>query len=206
VCVVQLIYNKNHTEEFTDKIFTSVQYHNKTPQFYDEIKIKLPARLSPRHNLLFTFYHVPCQVGKNAEEFVVGYAFYPILVKGRILEKDIQIPIVSELPPKFLSSSASETMKNSVIDGKKIVIKFRIRLVSSVYTTDKHLNAFFQDYRKSKIDKAALSLSLQGLTKAKPRVLLQFLPVVLTQLLYCISQGGELSKEAFSTLILVLSR
>jgi hypothetical protein len=202
---LKLIYNKNYTEDFTDKIYTCVQYHNKTPQFYDEIKIKLPARLTPRHNLLFTFYHIPCQVGKNAEEFVIGYAFYPILVKGRILEKDIQIPIASELPSKFLSPGAGEAMKNSVIDGKKIVIKFRIRLVSSIYTTDKYVNAFFQDYRKSKIDKTALSLSLQGLTKAKPRVMLQFLPVLLTQLLYCVVQGGELSKEAFSAFILVLS-
>jgi hypothetical protein len=201
-----LIYNKNHIEEFTDKIYTSVQYHNKTPQFYDEIKVKLPARLTPRHNLLFTFYHVPCQVGKNNEEFVVGYAFYPILVKGRILEKDIQIPILSELPPKFLSSAANETMKSLIIDGKRIVIKFRIRLVSSVNTTDKYLNAFFQEYRKPKLDKAQLLDALRNLTNAKPRVVLQFLPVLMSQLLYCLTQGGDVSKEAFTTLIQLLVR
>ena len=48
----------------------------RSPDFYDEIKIKLPANLKDCHHLLFTFYHVSCQ--KKVEqaapvETVVGY-------------------------------------------------------------------------------------------------------------------------------------
>jgi len=46
---------------FTDVQYTSVSYHNKTPNFYDEFKMELPAVLTPHHNLLFTFYHVACK-------------------------------------------------------------------------------------------------------------------------------------------------
>ena len=31
---------------------------NRTPYFYEEVKIKLPAHLEERHHFLFTFYHV----------------------------------------------------------------------------------------------------------------------------------------------------
>ena len=33
----------------------------RSPDFHDEIKIKLPASLSDHHHILFTFYHVSCQ-------------------------------------------------------------------------------------------------------------------------------------------------
>ena len=46
------------------------------PDFYDEIKIKLPANLKDCHHLLFTFYHVSCQrkVEQTAVETIVGYS------------------------------------------------------------------------------------------------------------------------------------
>jgi hypothetical protein len=46
------------------------------PDFYDEVKIKLPANLKDCHHLLFTFYHVSCQrkVEQTAVETVVGYS------------------------------------------------------------------------------------------------------------------------------------
>jgi hypothetical protein len=43
---------------------TSVTYHNKYPQFYDEIKILLPLNLNENHHLFFKFYHVSCSNAK----------------------------------------------------------------------------------------------------------------------------------------------
>lgn len=48
----------------------------RSPDFYEEVKIKLPGRLLPTHHLLFTFYHISCQVKKNEPtptEVPVGY-------------------------------------------------------------------------------------------------------------------------------------
>lgn len=60
------IFGRSSCPEMTHECFTSVSYHNKNPNFYDEVKIRLPADLSAKHHLLFTFYHISCQ--KKAEQ------------------------------------------------------------------------------------------------------------------------------------------
>lgn len=51
-----------------------LSYLNRSPDFHDEIKIKLPASLSDHHHILFTFYHVSCQQKQNTPlETPVGY-------------------------------------------------------------------------------------------------------------------------------------
>ena len=41
---------------------------NRSPDFYEEVKLKLPAHLTDQHHLLFTFYHISCSPGKKPEE------------------------------------------------------------------------------------------------------------------------------------------
>lgn len=71
------IFAKSSCPEFTTEAFTSVNYHNKCPAFYDEIKIAMPADLKQNHHLLFTLYHVSCQKKpqeiQTAVETPVGY-------------------------------------------------------------------------------------------------------------------------------------
>ena len=46
----------------------------RTPTFYDEVKIRLPAVLDENHHLLFTFSHISCQPKENAPvEVPIGY-------------------------------------------------------------------------------------------------------------------------------------
>ena len=64
----------------------NVVYHNKTPQYHDEIKIKLPAILNEsnaNYHLLFTFYHVSCQSNKDSNqlESIIGYSWLPLQQK-----------------------------------------------------------------------------------------------------------------------------
>lgn len=49
---------------FVSSYLTPVTHHNKTPQFYDEIKLLLPLNLTEKHHLLFKFYHVSCRNAK----------------------------------------------------------------------------------------------------------------------------------------------
>ena len=39
----------------------------RTPEFYDEIKVELPPKLTDKHHLLFSFYHISCKK-PNPEE------------------------------------------------------------------------------------------------------------------------------------------
>jgi len=61
------IFAKSSCPEFCNEAFTAVNYHNKCPAFYDEIKIELPAALRENHHLFFTLYHISCQ--KKQQEF-----------------------------------------------------------------------------------------------------------------------------------------
>lgn len=48
---------------------------NRSPDFYEEVKIKLPAKLTEKHHLLFTFYHISCQPKQGASvETLLGYS------------------------------------------------------------------------------------------------------------------------------------
>lgn len=63
------IYGKSSCPEMSNETYTAVTYHSKTPLFYDEVKIKLPASLADNHHILFTFYHISCQ--RKQEQTVV---------------------------------------------------------------------------------------------------------------------------------------
>ncbi len=46
-CALPVLFAKSSsTSEYCKEVFVSVVYHNKTPQYHDEIKIKLPALLA----------------------------------------------------------------------------------------------------------------------------------------------------------------
>ena len=69
------IFGKSSCPEMTNEAYTAVSYHNKSPLFYDEVKMKLPASLKDNHHLLFTFYHISCQkkVEQISVDTPVGY-------------------------------------------------------------------------------------------------------------------------------------
>lgn len=49
----------------------------RTPDFYEEVKVKLPSNLRERHHILFTFYHISCQGQRKDQistEIPVGYS------------------------------------------------------------------------------------------------------------------------------------
>uniref|UniRef100_A0A914CYV9 C2 DOCK-type domain-containing protein n=1 Tax=Acrobeloides nanus TaxID=290746 RepID=A0A914CYV9_9BILA len=53
-----VIFGKSSTRNVSTSTHTSVIYHNKSPQFSDEVKMQLPIDLNDGHHLLFTFYHI----------------------------------------------------------------------------------------------------------------------------------------------------
>ena len=47
-----------------------VYRYYRQPEFYEEVKVELPAKLTDKHHLLFTFYQVSCQKPKPGETFI----------------------------------------------------------------------------------------------------------------------------------------
>lgn len=58
---IKAIFAKSSCPEFAAEAYTCVNYHNKCPSFYDEVKIALPGNLKQNHHLLFTIFHISCQ-------------------------------------------------------------------------------------------------------------------------------------------------
>ena len=108
-CALPVLFAKSSsTLEYCKEVFANVVYHNKTPQYHDEIKIKLPALLTGgNYHLLFTFYHVSCQNSKdqNQLESVIGYSWLPIQQQ---FQYETIIQLSNELQQPMTTQSASQ--------------------------------------------------------------------------------------------------
>ncbi|KAG8132489.1 putative Dedicator of cytokinesis protein, partial [Naja naja] len=104
-----VIFGKSSCAEFSKEAYTAVVYHNRSPDFHEEIKIKLPATLTDHHHLLFTFYHVSCQQKQNTPlETPVGYTWIPMLQNGRLKTGQFCLPVSLEKPPQAYSVLSPE--------------------------------------------------------------------------------------------------
>ncbi|KAH0521288.1 Dedicator of cytokinesis protein 8, partial [Microtus ochrogaster] len=144
-----VIFGKSNGPEFLQEVYTAITYHNKSPDFYEEVKIKLPAKLTVNHHLLFTFYHISCQQKQGASgESLLGYSWLPILLNERLQTGSYCLPVALEkLPPNYSIHSAEKVpLQNPPIkwaEGHKGVFNIEVQAVSSVHTQDNHLEKFF---------------------------------------------------------------
>ncbi|XP_012873896.1 PREDICTED: dedicator of cytokinesis protein 8 isoform X2 [Dipodomys ordii] len=144
-----VIFGKSTGPEFLREVYTAITYHNKSPDFYEEVKIKLPAKLTGSHHLLFTFYHISCQQKQGPSvESLLGYSWLPILLNERLQTGSYCLPVALEkLPPNYSMHSAEKVpLQNFPIkwaEGHKGVFNIEVQAVSSVHTQDNHLEKFF---------------------------------------------------------------
>ncbi|XP_046904602.1 dedicator of cytokinesis protein 8 isoform X2 [Hypomesus transpacificus] len=149
--VLPVIFGKSSGPEFVQEVYTPVTYHNKSPDFYEEVKIALPARLTDRHHLLFTFYHISCQQKQSQagnSENLIGYSWLPILCNDRLQTGQYCLPIALERLPVNYSLHSPEKIPQQVppvkwMEGHKGVYNLEVQAVSSVHTQDSHLERFF---------------------------------------------------------------
>ncbi|XP_078070451.1 dedicator of cytokinesis protein 8 isoform X2 [Mustelus asterias] len=148
---MQVIFGKSSNAEFVSETYTAVTYHNKSPDFYEEVKLKLPAKITGKHHLLFTFYHISCQQKQNqagSPETLIGYSWLPILMNERLQTGHYCLPVALERLPNKYSMHSPEKIPNQNppvkwVDGHKGVFNVEIQAVSSVHTQDNHLDKFF---------------------------------------------------------------
>uniref|UniRef100_A0A8C6DFD5 Dedicator of cytokinesis 11 n=1 Tax=Moschus moschiferus TaxID=68415 RepID=A0A8C6DFD5_MOSMO len=195
---LKCIYGKPAGSVFTTNAYAVVSHHNQNPEFYDEIKIELPIHLHQKHHLLFTFYHVSCEINtkgttkkQDTVETPVGFAWVPLLKDGRIITLEQQLPVSANLPPGYLNLNDAESRRQSNVDikwvdGAKPLLKIKSHLESTIYTQDLHVHKFFQHCQLiqagSKEVPGELIKYLKCLHAMEIQVMIQFLPVILMQL------------------------
>ncbi|XP_029474486.1 dedicator of cytokinesis protein 7 isoform X5 [Rhinatrema bivittatum] len=141
-----VIFGKSSCPEFSKEAYTAVVYHNRSPDFHEEIKIKLPATLTDHHHLLFVFYHVSCQQKQNTPlETPVGYTWIPMLQNGRLKTGQFCLPVSLEKPPQAYSVLSPEVPLPGMkwVDNHKGVFNVEVVAVSTVHTQDPYLDKFF---------------------------------------------------------------
>uniref|UniRef100_A0A673G784 Dedicator of cytokinesis protein 8-like n=1 Tax=Sinocyclocheilus rhinocerous TaxID=307959 RepID=A0A673G784_9TELE len=150
-CAMPVIFGKSSGPEFLQEVYTPVTYHNRSPDFYDEIKIRLPARLTEKHHLLLTFYHISCQQKQNqtgSVESLIGYSWLPMLNNDRLQTGQQCLPIILDKLPVNYSLHSPEKLPAQVppvkwMENHKGLFNLELQAVSSVQTQDSHLERFF---------------------------------------------------------------
>lgn len=197
-----VIFGKSSCPEFSREVYTAVTYHNKTPDFYEEVKIKLPSNLKDHHHLLFTFYHITCKGQVKDEEKLstpVGYTWIPLLEKGSLATGEHNLPVTSDLPPSGFSYIATDKAPPGStgfkwIDNKKCIFNVEIEAISSVHTENAELDTFLSKTAGLQLGQKPARVAdkdmegdlvkcLKDVGKARPESLVSFLPLVLDKLL-----------------------
>nr|XP_021321972.1 dedicator of cytokinesis protein 10 isoform X2 [Danio rerio] len=217
---LKCIYGKPGGPVFTTTACTTVLHHSQNPDFYDEVKIELPTHLHEKHHILFSFYHVTCDINaktsskkKEALELPVGYAWLPLLKDGRISSQDFSIPVSCTLPAGYLHIKEPSSTKNGSdvkwVDGGKQIFKLSTLVLSTVYTQDPHLNRFFQQCQKREAEISQPPTSnflncLKGLlSMEKIHAIIRFLPVIFNQLFKVLTQNDSDEVTTSTTRVLI---
>ncbi|XP_030634557.1 dedicator of cytokinesis protein 10 [Chanos chanos] len=217
---LKCIYGKPGGPVFTTSACSTVLHHSQNPDFYDEVKIELPTHLHEKHHLLFSFYHVTCDINaktsskkKESLETPVGYAWLPLLKEGRVSSQEFSVPVACNLPSGYLLIKEPASNKGGTdvkwVDGGKPIFKVSTLVLSTVYTQDPHLNRFFQQCQKREVELSQPPTSnflncLKGLlSMERIHVIIRFLPVLFNQLFKVLTQNDNDEVTAATTRVLV---
>ncbi|XP_047662194.1 dedicator of cytokinesis protein 10 isoform X2 [Tachysurus fulvidraco] len=217
---LKCIYGKPGGPVFTTAACSTVLHHSQNPDFYDEVKIELPTQLHEKHHLLFSLFHVTCDINaktsskkKEALETPVGYAWLPLLKDGRLASQEFNVPVSCTLPSGYLLIKEPSSNKNGSdvkwVDGGKPVFKVSTLVLSTVYTQDPHLNRFFQQCQKRETDLSQPPTSnflncLKGLlSMERNHVIIRFLPILFNQLFKVLTQNDSDEVTSTTTRVLV---
>ncbi|XP_015271740.1 PREDICTED: dedicator of cytokinesis protein 11 [Gekko japonicus] len=222
---LKCFYGKPGGPLLTWHAYACVLHHNQNPEFYDEIKIELPIHLHQKHHLLFTFYHISCEINtkgtakkQDAVETTVGFTWLPLLKEGRIITSEQQLPVSANLPAGYLNVGDIEGRRQPSVDikwvdGAKALFKIKLHLESTIYTQDLHLHKFFQYCQMiqggAKEVPGELVKYLKCLHAMEIQVMIQFLPVILLQLFRVLTnrtQEEEIAVNCTMVILHVVSR
>lgn len=212
----QCVFGKASSPPFVTSARTAVTHHNKVPDFLEEVKMALPANITPRHHLFFTFLHVSVDQSKKgkAPETAVGYAFLPLLRDGkRHLDGVFDLPVVAAsttytngtlLPPNYARVSEDLGMGQKsgpslrYLDGGRPLFQVRLASFSSIHSDDDHLRNFFEVCERhdgTPRSSAGLCQRIKALHAMSTQTLFHYMPPLFNQLLSLLPASIEENDE-----------
>ncbi|KAA3673364.1 dedicator of cytokinesis protein 6/7/8 [Paragonimus westermani] len=162
--VLPNIFGKSNSTGFVSEAFTTVLYHNRCPEWWDEIKVQLPEHLDSNYYILFTFFHVSCQnkkVESNAVlDMVIGYSWLPVLHEGTLCDTDVTLLISTIKPTPALTKLRPDmnVMTDKFymdafkwVDSTRELFRVSTIIVSSVYPQDVNVEFLLSSCRPHKV-------------------------------------------------------
>uniref|UniRef100_A0A8C7R5T1 Dedicator of cytokinesis 11 n=1 Tax=Oncorhynchus mykiss TaxID=8022 RepID=A0A8C7R5T1_ONCMY len=207
---LKCIYGKPGETLFTTSACAAVLHHNQSPEFYNEVKIELPVHVHEKHHILFTFYHISCEIStktstkkREGVESLVGYSWAPLLQDGRMQSIELQLPVSATLPPGYLYDKTQDAKKSAPdikwVENNKPLFKAKTNVASTIYPQDLHLHKFFQHCQlmrsSSEGNPAELIKYLKCLHAMETKVIIKFLPTVLMQLFEVLNTATKEATE-----------
>ncbi|CAH1775987.1 unnamed protein product, partial [Owenia fusiformis] len=206
-----VIFGKSSCPEYAREMYTSVTYHNKNPDFYDEIKVRLPGALGDEHHLLFTFYHISCQkkIDMTPLETPIGYTWLPLMREGHLVCGDFNLPVAMDRPPNRYSMLHPDVQLPGMkwVDNHKGLFNISLQAKSTVHPQDENIIDFLNMCHAAEIQRIPqrigennfeneLKRSIVELVNAQGEPLVHFLPVILDKLIQLLVRppavGGQL--------------
>lgn len=166
--------------------YITCEYGEKQPVMFEEIKLKLPVKLTAKHHLFFQILSINTKLihskskSDPTPERVVGQCFLGLFNNQKFI-KDGEYTLAI-LPPSdsvYAEKLYLNDPPTNFIDEDKFSFTFQTRLSSSIYTTDDHLAKYFECISSSNTNVAK---ALESLRNVPERIILHFFPVILYQL------------------------
>ncbi|KAL4715192.1 hypothetical protein ACJJTC_012239 [Scirpophaga incertulas] len=209
---LQVVYGR---AGMTTQYRCSVLHHNANPTWCDEVKIRLPATITAQHHLLFSFYHISCDIAKKNDinvESCIGYAWVPLLKNDRFVEEIVNLPVATHLPSGYLAIQPLGLGKGNTgpdvvwVEAEKQLFRCQLVLDSTVATRDSNLhNLFSQIERLIRCSSPPTSPSpppwndvcnaLKNAQAIKLSSLVAFLPTILNQLFELMTVEKSYNKD-----------
>ncbi|KAJ1360537.1 hypothetical protein KIN20_019531 [Parelaphostrongylus tenuis] len=187
----------------------------------DEIKIKLPICLRASDHLLFSFSHISVGGQPNTKlsesvENPIGHAWLPLIWKKDrfVMESDEQefaLPVAAELPDSYFrirplqEGNSKENLDIKWVDQRPL-FRFRLRLVSAVFTSEPLLQDFLQACDRLECGNHVRDMvASEALTTVDIKRIIPFLHVILSRLFELITSAPteKLALFALKTLLFI---
>ena len=194
-----------------DELYTSVYYHNKTPYFTEEFKLILPPKLTDKHHILFTFFHVIVKKKKADEsDAPLCYAVVPLYPGGRIVVHNNEAPYGTSLLNKLEPDYVSRAIQEPPPAPGKASFTMRFNLVSTIFPEDKNITEFLNIYHttEEEVPDKTLVEVLKNLQHLSELLAIQYLPVIINNLMEVMvtRTNNKPQFEAFRALIMVIHK
>ncbi|CAI7792055.1 unnamed protein product [Closterium sp. NIES-53] len=205
---MEAIFPKERNGPMLRTASTQVVQGARPALFHDEVKMQLPASVSPAHHLLFTFFHIDLSLrSERPKPVAVGYAVMPLAAALQAFKAEVNLPISKDLQPRYLQESTKSRL--TYWEEGRPIFRVRTRLFSSLLPLSDRLRDFFHQFDRHMLEaplpREDLLEAINALKTVDVVVLMQFLYPLLNMLLCMIGNGVEtLQVAAFRAMVNIL--